>query len=279
MRWDLVPRNVAEDASPPRVSRKRPTSGLPSSWAPLWTTSTATGSTLSGCSSPPRDSVAGNWLGLRRHDVDLQHGRVSPSVPRVVVAGRAEDSETKTRSGERVLALDPTTLDALRDYIVMWDKERELLGQDTDLLFVWPNGRPIHPDTITGLFHKHCAEAKLPKIRLHDVRHSYASAGLKAGVPAKVMSERLGHSAVAFTLQTYSHVIPGMDESAAHDVADLILRRDEWRGRISGRSDRASDSGRSKEPADRCVSAGQGSSSGSGGSVLVQDIGNPCLKT
>ena len=73
---------------------------------------------------------------------------------------------------------------------------------------MWSNGQPIHPDIITGLFHKHCAAAALPRIRLHDVRHSYASAGLMAGVPAKVMSERLGHFAVAFTLQTYFHVIP-----------------------------------------------------------------------
>jgi hypothetical protein len=58
---------------------------------------------------------------------------------------------------------------------------------------------------------------------LHDVRHSYATAALKAGISAKVISERLGHASVAFTLQTYSHVIPGMDKDAAATVADLIL--------------------------------------------------------
>ena len=101
-----------------------------------------------------------------------------------------------------------------------WDQERELLGEDTHLLFVWPNGQPIHPDTITSLFHHHCAAAGLPRIRLHDVRHSYATAALKAGVPPKVISERLGHATAAFTLQTYTHVIPGMDEAAAASVAD-----------------------------------------------------------
>jgi Phage integrase family len=55
------------------------------------------------------------------------------------------------------------------------------------------------------------------------VRHSYATAALKAGISAKVISERLGHASVAFTLQTYSHVIPGMDKDAAATVADLIL--------------------------------------------------------
>ena len=55
------------------------------------------------------------------------------------------------------------------------------------------------------------------------MRHSYATAALKAGISAKVISERLGHASVAFTLQTYGHVIPGMDRDAAVTVADLIL--------------------------------------------------------
>jgi hypothetical protein len=55
------------------------------------------------------------------------------------------------------------------------------------------------------------------------VRHSYATAALKAGISAKVISERLGHASVAITLQTYGHVIPGMDRDAAVTVADLIL--------------------------------------------------------
>jgi integrase len=52
----------------------------------------------------------------------------------------------------------------------------------------------------------------LPKIRLHDVRHSYATAALAAGIPAKIVSERLGHVNIAITMDTYSHVLPGQDE-------------------------------------------------------------------
>jgi Phage integrase family/Helix-turn-helix domain of resolvase len=63
----------------------------------------------------------------------------------------------------------------------------------------------------------------LPPIRLHDVRHSYATAALAAGIPAKVVSERLGHANIAITLDVYSHVIPGMDAQAANTVASLIL--------------------------------------------------------
>jgi hypothetical protein len=67
----------------------------------------------------------------------------------------------------------------------------------------------------------------LPPIRLHDVRHSYATAALAAGIPAKIVSERLGHANVQITLDTYSHVIPGLDEQAAATVARLILEGSE----------------------------------------------------
>ena len=223
VKWDVLPRNVAEDAEAPRVRRPKPKIWTPvqlgsfvnhvrdDRFFALWLLVVTTG------------LRRGELAGLRRDDIDFVHARVSPTTPRVVVAGRAEESETKTRSGERTLALDPDTLAALRGYVTDWDHERQLLGQGSQLLFVWPDGRPLHPDTITALFHKHCAEAGLPKIRLHDVRHSYATAALAAGISPKIISERLGHATAAFTMQTYTHVIPGMDESAAAAVAALIL--------------------------------------------------------
>lgn len=223
VKWDLIPRNAAEDAQAPRVGRTQPTVWSPAQlgdfvrhvrndrFFALWLLVSTTG------------FRRGEVAGLRRHDIDFEHDRVSPSAPRVVVAGHAQESESKTRAGVRSLALDPDTRSALLDYVRTWDQERALLGQDTQLLFVWPNGKPLHPDTITALFHKHCEAAGLPRIRLHDVRHSYATAALLAGVPAKVISERLGHSTAAFTMQTYAHVIPGMDLDAATTVAALIL--------------------------------------------------------
>jgi integrase len=156
-------------------------------------------------------------------DVDLGAAKVAPNAPRVVVDGHAAESGPKTDSGYRWLALDPVTHAALASYLETWAEERRLLGQRTDLLFVWPDGRPLHPDTITALFSQARCLGGLPKIRLHDVRHSYATAALKAGISPKAISERLGHSTAAFTLQVYSHVTPGMDEQAANTVATPIL--------------------------------------------------------
>jgi integrase len=86
-------------------------------------------------------------------------------------------------------------------------------------MFTWGDGRPLRPERFSRWFERLAREAGLPKIRLHDVRHSYATAALAAGVPAKVVRERLGHANIAITMDTYSHVLPGMDERAASSIA------------------------------------------------------------
>jgi integrase len=63
----------------------------------------------------------------------------------------------------------------------------------------------------------------LPKIRLHDLRHTHATLALQAGVHPKVVSERFGHATVAITLDTYSHAIPAMQEEAATRIAELVF--------------------------------------------------------
>ncbi len=71
------------------------------------------------------------------------------------------------------------------------------------------NGEPIHPHTFSQAFERLIEKAGLRTIRLHDLRHTHATLALKAGVPVKVISERLGHESPAFTLKQYAHVIPG----------------------------------------------------------------------
>src|SRR4029450_9273911 len=121
-------------------------------------------------------------------------------------------SEPKTGKGRRSLALDPATVAALREHRTRQAEHGLAVGpgwQEVGLVFTWPDGRPIHPQRFSNWFEQHTRAAGLPRIRLHDVRHSYGTAALAAGVPAKVVSERLGHSAVAITMDTYSHVLPG----------------------------------------------------------------------
>jgi integrase len=227
VRWGYLPRNVADAVDPP-VGR----SAERHVWTPdqlgaflehvradrlyaLWLLVATTG------------MRRGELAGLRWVDIDFANARVSPQRPRVVVDYAVQVSEPKTAKGRRALALDAATLAVLREHQTRQAEEKAVIGagyQDSGLVFTWPDGAPIHPDLITRWFEQHSRAAALPKIRLHDVRHSYASAALAAGVPAKVISERLGHATVGFTLDTYSHVLPGLDAAAAQAVAQLILR-------------------------------------------------------
>jgi integrase len=223
VRWDYIPHNPAENAQPPAISgRKRKV------WTSeqlrifvehvkgdrffaLWLLVATTG------------LRRGELAGLREEDIDLKAATVTPVAPRVVVDGHAQTSEPKTQRGYRTFALDPMTTAALAVHIKRWRKEQRMVGYASRLLFCWPDGTPVHPQTITDRFFGLSRAAKLPVIRLHDVRHSYATAALRAGVHPKIVSERLGHASVAFTLQTYSHVIEGMDGEAAAQVAAHIF--------------------------------------------------------
>ena len=93
------------------------------------------------------------------------------------------------------------------------------------LVFTMADGRPWHPDVVSRAFARLVADLDVPRIRLHDLRHSHASHLLAAGANVKVVSERLGHASVGFTLDTYAHVMPGQQADAAAAVARLVNGR------------------------------------------------------
>ena len=143
-----------------------------------------------------------------------------------MVNGEARTGEPKTRAGRRNIALDPATVAALRSHRVQQAQHRLAFGgrwQDTGLVVTREDGSPASPQIFSKSFVAEARKAGLPRIRLHDLRHSWATAALGAGVPAKVVSERLGHANIAITLDTYSHVMPQMDQAAADTVAASIF--------------------------------------------------------
>ena len=97
--------------------------------------------------------------------------------------------------------------------------------KDDDLVFSHLDGKPIRPNTITRAWTILAAHAGLKVIRLHDARHTHASLMLKQGIHPKIVQERLGHSSIAITLDTYSHVSPGLQEAAAKRFVEAFPNR------------------------------------------------------
>lgn len=157
----------------------------------------------------------GEVLGLSWEDLHLEQKMLS--VTRTLIKDRDNQpvfSEPKTRAGRRNVFLDAATVEVLRQ----WPRH---LG--TGLVFYEEEGDPINPNNFTWRFNRLVKKAGLPHIRLHDLRHTHATLALQAGVHPKVVQERLGHSSIAVTLNTYSHVIPSMQAEAATTVADLVF--------------------------------------------------------
>jgi len=124
----------------------------------------------------------------------------------------------KTAKGRRMIVLSPSVTLVLREHKEQQEATRaqlETLLKDDDLVFSTVDGNPLRPNTITRAWTVLAARAGLKIIRLHDARHTHASIMLKQGIHPKIVQERLGHSSIAITLDTYSHVSPGLQEAAA----------------------------------------------------------------
>jgi len=166
----------------------------------------------------------GEVLGLRWADIDLNNSRLHVRQALVSVAYQLIFSTPKNHRA-RVIDLDSGTTTKLRAHYARQLDERDEWGvgyEDIDLVFCKENGQPLHPQTYSQAFERLLSKIELPRIRLHDLRHTHATIAIQAGVPSKVVSERLGHESPAFTLRQYAHVIPGMQADAARTIADVV---------------------------------------------------------
>ena len=226
VKWGLLTRNVADAATPPRREQKEPV---------MWDAETvdrfmdaAKNSRfyhlyhLAVLTGMRRSELAG----LKWENVDLVAGRLSivNTLQRIPGHGLVE-STPKTARSRRSVALKAIAINSLHSIRGRQIEEREAAGtawRNTGYVFTQADGTLIDPESITRDFRGIVDRSGLPYLTLHGLRHAHATLALAAGVNPKIVSERLGHSTIAVTMDTYSHVLPGMQEEAAQAVENLL---------------------------------------------------------
>lgn len=217
--WGLLSRNSADAVSPPRVQRAEMQTwsedditcfleaATDSPYYALFYTALFTGMRRS------------ELLALRWQDVDFILSQVYVSRSLHVLKGsKVVFRSPKTAKGRRSIALPPSSVLLLKEHHESQKLERAMLGiplTDDDLVFAHFDGKPLLPNTVTHAWIKLVRHVGLKPIRLHDARHSHASLMLRQGTHPKIVQERLGHASIQITLDTYSHVAPGLQEAAA----------------------------------------------------------------
>lgn len=228
VRFNIVPRNVAKSVTPPNILQ-----GKTDVWSaeevahflevasedsltPLWHLLVLEG------------MRRGEALGLRWKDLNWDRG--SAHIQQTVAPDKANKGRaiiqrrTKTSAGSRQVRLSQSTLDALHRHRQRY-VERQLASddwEDNDLIVCTSRGTPVNPNNVTRSFNVLVKRASLRRIRVHDLRHTAATLLLKANVPAKIVSERLGHAKVSITLDLYSHVLPDMQDMATEAMNQLF---------------------------------------------------------
>ena len=213
VKWRVVPYNAAKAASVPRVkrveirvftpeeARRFLTAAENDRLGPVFSVALAVGLRL------------GEALGLRWVDVDLERGQLHVRQALQRVGGELRFVEPKSEQSRRTVALPEVATAILKRHRTTHLEERLKTGRrwtDSGLVFTTTIGTPLDDRNVRRAFKAILRAAKLPNIRIHDLRHTCASLLLVQGVHARVVMETLGHSQISLTLDTYSHVLPAL---------------------------------------------------------------------
>jgi len=167
----------------------------------------------------------GELLALRWKDIDIKRHKLNVRQSVEVTKTSLGFKEPKSKSGKRSITLPQITINTLLKHRKEQNERRLMLGagyKNLDLVFSDYDGNIWHPDVFSNVFRRHAVKIKLKTTRFHDLRHSHATQLLSQGIHPKVVQERLGHSTIVITLDTYSHVLPNMQEEAAEKIDSIF---------------------------------------------------------
>jgi integrase len=226
VKWHMIPRNVAEVVKAPRpapeeirpLNREQTKTLLEAArgerFEPLYMLAVTTG------------LRQGELLGLKWEDVDLQDGVVRVRRTLARYKARLVLGEPKTKRSRRTVRLTQAAVQALEGHLARQTVQRNLLGElyeHQGLVFATQKGTLVNPSNLRKRSFEPLLEmAGLPAIRFHDLRHTCATLLLSRNVNPKIVSEMLGHATIAITLDTYSHVLPNMQEGAARALEETL---------------------------------------------------------
>ena len=226
VRWRMVPRNVAEAVKGPRPTppEMRTLSGAETRGL----LEAARGDRLEALYvlAVHTGMRQGELLALKWRDIDLENTKVGVRRTITMSEGRIFLGEVKTKKSRRTIRLTDAAVRALRGHLARQIGHVESLGDlygDQGLVFASEVGTPINPTNLRRRsFAALLKRANLPRIRFHDLRHTCATLLLGRNVHTKYVQELLGHANIAITLDTYSHVIPGMGDQTARVMEDVL---------------------------------------------------------
>ena len=229
VKWGVLSRNVAQMTDPPRPSRKEINILSPVEIDRLVDAFEGTDYYALVYTALYTGMRRGELLGLRWCDVDLPLATISvtQSLQRLY-GGEFSVREPKSAHSRRLIPMPPSLAVLLRRHNEHEEQRKELLGMTdspTDLVFSRYDGHPLDPSTVSHNFGDIVTKSGLKNVRFHDLRHAHASLMLRTGASPKVISERLGHSSIAITMDIYSHVMPGLQEEAAIRFEEALTPR------------------------------------------------------
>ncbi|HEV2092472.1 MAG TPA: site-specific integrase, partial [Rubrobacter sp.] len=224
----LLPRNVTEAVKPPQINREEMNPLTPDQAKTLLEAAHAESERLEALYvlAVTTGLRQGELLGLKWDDVDLEAGMLQVRRTLTTAKGGPVLSAPKTRGSRRSVKLSQTASDALGSHLERQLAEIDRVGslwQENGLIFASEVGDPLDRRYVTThRFKPLLKRAGLPQVRFHDLRHTCATLLLSKNVNPKVVSEMLGHASIAITLDTYSHVLPDMQDSAARAMEEAL---------------------------------------------------------